>query len=58
MARIVVTTLGSLDDLHPMMPVAHKLREHGHELVFAVQANLARAVVAKVSRCFWRTAGR
>lgn len=33
MSRIVVTTIGSLGDLHPM--IAIKLRQRGHDVVFA-----------------------
>jgi rhamnosyltransferase subunit B len=51
LARIVVTSLGSLGDLYPMMPVAQKLREHGHQLVFAVPAHLEPAVLAEGYDC-------
>lgn len=34
MSRIVVTTLGTLGDLHPMIAVALKLRQRGHDVVF------------------------
>jgi rhamnosyltransferase subunit B len=45
-ARIVFTTFGSLGDLHPMMPVADRLRVTGHNVVFAVPAHM-REVVAR-----------
>ncbi len=45
-ARIVFTTFGSLGDLHPMMPVADRLRLMGHHVVFAVPAHM-REVVAR-----------
>src|SRR5690349_15608684 len=35
MARIVLSTFGSLGDLHPMIALALGLRERGHEPVFA-----------------------
>ncbi|MEM8721864.1 MAG: nucleotide disphospho-sugar-binding domain-containing protein [Cyanobacteria bacterium P01_G01_bin.39] len=35
MSRIVVTTIGSLGDLHPKMAIALELRQRGHDLVFA-----------------------
>ncbi len=44
MARIVFTTIGSLGDLYPMLPVAARLRRHGHDLVFAVPESLAAPV--------------
>jgi rhamnosyltransferase subunit B len=34
MSRIVVTTLGSLGDLHPQIAIALELRQRGHEIVF------------------------
>lgn len=35
MSRIVVTTIGSLGDLHPKIAVALELRQRGHDVVFA-----------------------
>jgi UDP:flavonoid glycosyltransferase YjiC (YdhE family) len=35
MSRIVVTTLGSLGDLHPYIALALGLRDRGHNIVFA-----------------------
>ncbi len=34
MSRIVVTTIGSLGDLHPMIAIALELRKRGHTVVF------------------------
>lgn len=34
MSRILVTTLGTLGDLHPMIAVALELRQRGHDVVF------------------------
>jgi rhamnosyltransferase subunit B len=34
MSRIVVTTLGTLGDLHPMIAVALELRQRSHDVVF------------------------
>ncbi len=51
MARIVFTTLGSLGDLHPMLPVADRLRQRGHDLVFAVPTHLAAAVTGEGFAC-------
>ena len=35
MARIVITTIGSLGDLHPKIAIALQLRERGHDVIFA-----------------------
>ena len=35
MSRIVVTTIGSLGDLHPQIAIALELQQRGHEIVFA-----------------------
>ena len=35
MSRIVLTTIGSLGDLHPMIAIALELRDRGHEILFA-----------------------
>jgi rhamnosyltransferase subunit B len=51
MARIVFTTFGSLGDLHPMLPVAERLRERGHDLTFAVPSHLAEAVADEGFDC-------
>jgi hypothetical protein len=32
MSRIIVTTLGTLGDLHPMIAIALELRQRGHKL--------------------------
>src|SRR5579872_4248675 len=45
MARIVVTTLGSLGDLHPMLPVARSLAARGHLVRFVVPPKLHGTVV-------------
>ena len=37
MSRIVVTTVGSLGDLHPKIAIALELRRRGHNIVFATQ---------------------
>lgn len=47
MARIVFTTFGSLGDLHPMLPVAERLRRRGHHVAFAVPTHLAPAVTGE-----------
>ncbi|MEP6753073.1 MAG: glycosyltransferase [Candidatus Dormiibacterota bacterium] len=45
MARIVVTTLGSLGDLHPMFPIADLLRRRGHSVLFVVPSKLQARVI-------------
>ncbi|WP_310488169.1 glycosyltransferase [Chamaesiphon sp. VAR_69_metabat_338] len=35
MSRIVVTTIGSLGDLHPQIAIALELQQRGHKIVFA-----------------------
>ncbi len=35
MSRIVLTTIGSLGDLHPKIAIALELRKRGHDVVFA-----------------------
>ncbi|MDJ0689999.1 MAG: glycosyltransferase [Xenococcaceae cyanobacterium MO_188.B32] len=35
MSRVVVTTIGSLGDLHPKIAIALELRQRGHDVVFA-----------------------
>ena len=40
MARIVVTTFGSTGDLNPFIALGLALRSRGHEVLFAVEANL------------------
>jgi rhamnosyltransferase subunit B len=51
MARIVFTTLGSLGDLHPMLPVADRVRAGGHEVLFAVPTHLAPTVEGEGFAC-------
>lgn len=45
MATIIVTTLGTLGDLHPMIPIAHELKRRGHTLRFIVPPNLQARIV-------------
>ena len=40
MACIVVTTFGSTGDLNPFIALGVALRSRGHDVVFAVEANL------------------
>lgn len=37
MSKIVVTTIGSLGDLHPQIAIAIELRKRGHNIVFVTQ---------------------
>ena len=45
--RVMLTTFGSLGDLHPYIAIALKLKERGHEPVVATM-DLFRAKVEKV----------
>jgi rhamnosyltransferase subunit B len=38
MSKIVVTTIGSLGDLHPQIAIALELQKRGHSIVFAAQS--------------------
>ena len=40
MARIVMTPFGSTGDLNPFIALGLALRPHGHDVLFAVEANL------------------
>jgi len=51
MARIVFTTIGSLGDLYPMLPVAARLRQRGHDVMFAVPESLAPEVRREGFEC-------
>jgi rhamnosyltransferase subunit B len=39
MSRVLLTTLGSLGDLHPLLAIGLKLRERGHEIAFCVSVS-------------------
>lgn len=38
MSKIVITTIGSLGDLHPQIAIALELQQRGHKIVFAAQS--------------------
>ena len=42
MSKIVITTFGSLGDLHPYIAIALGLRERGHEVVIGTSPCSAR----------------
>jgi UDP:flavonoid glycosyltransferase YjiC (YdhE family) len=44
MARIVVSSVGTLGDLHPFIALARGLRSRGHEIVFAIERVFARRI--------------
>jgi MGT family glycosyltransferase len=46
MSRIVVTTIGSLGDLHPKLAIALELRNRGHEVVFATHKEYQNQIEA------------
>ncbi len=39
---MVVTTIGSLGDLHPKIAVALELRKRGHDVVFATHQDIKK----------------
>ncbi len=45
MARIVITTFGSIGDLNPFVALGLALRSNGHDVLFAVEANLSSGLV-------------
>src|SRR5258708_5179124 len=51
MARVVLTTIGSLGDLHPVVAVGLALRARGHQAVIATHA-LYRARIEAVGLTF------
>lgn len=46
MSRIVVTTIGSLGDLHPKIAVALELRQRGHDIVFVTHKEYQEKIEA------------
>jgi rhamnosyltransferase subunit B len=44
MSRIVLTTIGSLGDLHPQIALAIELRQRGHDIVFATMKEYAAII--------------
>jgi rhamnosyltransferase subunit B len=46
MSRIVVTTIGSLGDLHPFIALALELRHRGHHVIFATVENYQEKIEA------------
>ncbi|WP_309739995.1 MULTISPECIES: glycosyltransferase [unclassified Chamaesiphon] len=46
MSRIVVTTMGSLGDLHPQIAIALELRQRGHDIVFVTHQTYQAKIAA------------
>ncbi len=46
MSRIVLTTIGSLGDLHPKIAIALELRKRGHDVVFATHKEYCAKIEA------------
>ena len=46
MSRIVLTTIGSLGDLHPKIAIALQLRHRGHDVVFATHQEYQEKIEA------------
>ena len=47
MARIVVSSVGSLGDLHPFIALARGLRARGHQVIFAVERGFIARLAAE-----------
>jgi UDP:flavonoid glycosyltransferase YjiC (YdhE family) len=50
MSRIVVTTIGSLGDLHPKIAIALELRQRGHDVVFATHQEYQDNILDNAAR--------
>ena len=46
MSRIVITTIGSLGDLHPKIAIAMELRQRGHDVIFATHKEYQQKIEA------------
>ncbi len=46
MSRIILTTIGSLEDLHPKIAIAIELRKRGHDVVFATHQEYQHKIEA------------
>jgi UDP:flavonoid glycosyltransferase YjiC (YdhE family) len=46
MSRIILTTIGSLGDLHPKIAIAIELRKRGHDVVFATHKEYQHKIEA------------
>jgi rhamnosyltransferase subunit B len=46
MSRIVLTTIGSLGDLHPQIAIALELRQRGHDIIFATHRSYQAKIEA------------
>jgi rhamnosyltransferase subunit B len=46
MNKIVVTTIGSLGDLHPQIAIALELQQRGHKIIFATQSGYQAKIEA------------
>ena len=51
MGRIVVTTLGTLGDLYPMIAIALELRQIGHDVVFVTHQVYQSKIEAFIGQC-------
>ena len=55
MSRIVLTTIGSLGDIHPTIAIALELRKRGHDVVFATHKGLKMVflwLAMRLKNCF------
>lgn len=53
MSRIILTTVGSLGDLHPQIAIALELRQRGHDVVFATHKEY-QSIVETLGFKFYR----
>lgn len=52
MSRILLTTIGSLGDLHPKIALGLGLRERGHDVIFAIHKEYHPKVEALGFKCY------
>lgn len=52
MSRILLTTIGSLGDLHPKIALGLGLRSRGHDVIFAIHKEYHPIVEALGFKCY------
>lgn len=52
MSRILLTTIGSLGDLHPKIALGLELRKRGHDIIFAIHKEYHPKVEALDFKCY------
>jgi rhamnosyltransferase subunit B len=51
-SRIILTTIGSLGDLHPLIAIGLNLRERGHSVAFATTELYREKIAEQLERLF------